>query len=302
MLSSASSEMFIQESETNVTELYTPESHLAKEIYPRVIAVIVARNEEYVIEETIRALQFQTHQIMNIVVVDDGSTDETPEIVKKMGCTIVSLPYHQESLIGNPKLASRWNIGFKQAEHFKPDYILTLGADHRLPPNYVEELLKNMNEKIVISSGRLEGELYEETMPRGSGRLIDVNFWNFNGGLRFPIVYGWESYILYKARSLGYETRSFRDIVSKTRKVSGGARKAESYGRAMKELGYWSFHAIARSLLLSIKNPREGYLMVYNFLKHSGREQLDIAHYVNEYQKRQFKNRVLNFIGNFGRR
>ena len=302
MLFPASSEMFIQENEMTVTELNTPESHLAKEIFPRVVAVIVARNEEDVIEETIRAVQFQTHKIEHIVVVDDGSTDKTPEIVKKMGCAIDSLPSHQESLIGNPQLASRWNVGFKHAEYFKPDYILTLGADHYLPSNYVEELLKCMNEKIVVSSGRLDGELYEETMPRGSGRLIDVNFWSVNGGLRFPIVYGWESYILYKARSLGYETRSFRDIVSKTRKVSGGVFKAESYGRAMKELGYWSFHAIARSLLLSIKNPREGYLMMNNFLKHSSREQLDIAQYVNESQKRQFKNRVLKFFRNFGRR
>ena len=301
-MSPTSSEMFMHENGTTITEFITPESHLVKEIYPRVVAVIVARDEEDVIEESIRSLQLQTHKILNIVVGDDGLTDGTPQIVKEMGCSLVSLPYHQESLIGNPQLASKWNIGYKQAELFKPDYILTLGADHSLPSNYVEELLKRMNDKIVVSSGRVDGELFEETMPRGSGRLIDVNFWNLNGGLRYPIVYGWESYILYKAQSLGFETRSFRDIVSKTRKVSGGARKAVSYGRAMKELGYWPFHAIARSLLLSLKNPREGYLMAINFLKHSNREQLDITKYVNEHQKKRFKNRLWKFIRNFGRR
>jgi len=292
----------VQQDETPVTQQLTPVSLEVERTYPKVVAVIVARNEEDVIEKTITAIRLQSHKIWQIVVIDDGSTDETTRIVKEMGCTLISLPYHSESLVGKPQLAIRWNIGFEQAELFEPDYILILGADHILPENYVERLLKRMNDKIVIASGRLEGEIFKETMPRGSGRLIDVKFWRKVGGLKFPIIYGWEPYIVYKAQSIGFETRAFRDIVSKTRKVSGGTSKAESYGRAMKELGYYSVHAIARSLLLSLKNPKEGFIMAYNFFKRSRNEELDVAKYVNEYQRKRFIGQILEFIKNKGRR
>jgi glycosyltransferase involved in cell wall biosynthesis len=260
------------------------------------VAVIVARNEEGVIKSTIKSLKHQSHKIWKIVVVDDGSTDETPRIATEMGSILIALPYHSESLIGNPQLALRWNLGFEQAELFEPDYILIIGADHILPENYVEELLTRMDNNVVIASGRLEGEIHKETMPRGSGRLIDVNFWKNAGGLRFPIIYGWESYIVYKALSLGFETRAFPDIVSKTRSVSRGMLKAECYGRAMKELGYCTSHAFARSLLLSLKNPKEGLIMAYSFILHSRREHLDIAKYVNEYQRKHLVREIINFI------
>ena len=301
-MSSESSMEYIQQNETANTQLHTPVSSEVVSTYPKVVAVIVARNEEDMIEKTITALELQSHKIWKIIVVDDGSTDETTRIAKEMGHTLISLPYHSESLIGNPQLALRWNIGFEQAELFEPDYILILGADHILPENYVERLLLYMNEKIVIASGRLEGEIFKETMPRGSGRLIDIKFWKKVGGPKFPMTYGWESYIVYKAQSLGFETRAFRDIVSKTRKVSGGTSKAESYGRAMKELGYYSVHAIARSLLLSLKNPKEGLIMAYSFFTHSRIEELDVAKYVNEYQRKRFIGQILEFIKNKGRR
>lgn len=288
--------------ETTVSSLHDPVSLKLISFHPKVVAVIVARNEEGVIKSTIKSLNHQSHKIWKIVVVDDGSTDKTPRIATEMGCILISLHYHSESLIGNPQLALRWNLGFKQAELFEPDYILIIGADHILPENYVEELLKRMDNKVVIASGRLEGEIHKETMPRGSGRLIDVNFWKKAGGLRFPIIYGWESYIVYKALSLGCETTAFPDIVSKTRSVSRGKLKAESYGRAMKELGYCATHAIARSLLLSLKNPKEGLMMAYSFFSHSKREELDIAKYVSEYQRKHLVRGIINFIKNKGRR
>ena len=48
----------------------------------KVVAVIVARNEKESIWETIDSLKQQTLSLDKIIVVNDGSTDETVEIAR----------------------------------------------------------------------------------------------------------------------------------------------------------------------------------------------------------------------------
>ncbi len=57
----------------------------------RVIAVIPAYNEEESLPRTLNELTSVRPDI-DVVVVDDGSTDKTAEIAKSMGYTVISLP------------------------------------------------------------------------------------------------------------------------------------------------------------------------------------------------------------------
>ena len=121
----------------------------------RVVAIIVARDESDVIEGTIQSLRDQTHPPEKVILIDDGSKDKTGSIAYRMGCSVK----RYESLevfgfrkrTGSPDLALRWNMGLELAETLKPDYILFIGADHKLPPNYIEELLRRMIENRIGS-------------------------------------------------------------------------------------------------------------------------------------------------------
>ena len=167
----------------------------------KICAVICARNEKDNIAETINSLKSQTYPIDKIIVVDDGSIDGTGEIAKKLGCLVVRLPPHEESLVGRPELAERINEGLKLAKDFNPDYILIVGADHSLPRDYVEKLLERMEEnpRLVIASGVISKEPWMHLSPRGSGRLIKASFWREVSGLQYPVCWGWESWLCFKA-------------------------------------------------------------------------------------------------------
>ncbi len=278
--------------------------NMGKNIKSEVIAVIIARNEEKNIAETISSLKQQTFSINKIIVVNDGSIDKTGKIAREMGCIIVDLPYHEESFVGRPELAERWNAGLRIAEKYNPDYILILGADHVLPEDYVEQIIRRMeaNSKLVVASGHIKGEPYSEFSPRGSGRIIKVSWLKKEfGSLSFPVCWGWEAYILLRALKSGYEVKCFHEIESETRRHTG-LNKAEYWGKAMYALGYDWKYALGRCLLTFFKSPKAGLRMFWGWVRHKDVERTDIAEWVNRMQKREFWRRAWRVVKHAGRR
>ena len=261
----------------------------------KISAIIVARNEEKLLPKTLDSLVNQTLKLHKIILVDDGSIDRTAEIAKKYGCIVVRLPYHEESYVGRPELAERFNRGLELID--EEDYVLIMGADHVLPKNYVEEIVKKMeaDPSLVIAGGHIKGEFYDETAVRGSGRVVRVSFWKKVNGLRYPVCWGWESWLIFKAMQLGYKVRCFREITSIVlRKTS--LRKAGYYGKAMYALGYHWKYALGRSLITFIHSPREGLKMLWNYLTHKDVKRLDIAGYVYNLQTQMFWKKVKHII------
>jgi len=259
----------------------------------KVVALIVARNEEKNIFNVISALKNQTLPISNIVFVDDGSIDKTVNIAESLDCILLSLPFHKENLVGTPDLSIRWNIGLKTVIKYSPDYVLLMGGDHILHKNYVEELLNNMTGKIIIASGRISGEGFKKTAPRGSGRLVKVSFWMNINKMQYPINYGWESWILFKAMQQGFETRCFRNIITKIERPTS-IKNISLSGKSLYAKGYNWKYVLHRCL--SYRSISKGFLLFWSWFRHNNVERLDVAEFVNEMQNKRFWDQLKKII------
>ena len=264
--------------------------------------VVPARNEEKYIEKTLSALRKQTVPPSQIIVVDDGSKDGTSQIASKYADVVVRLPDRGYGVAGKPELAEVVNEGLRRVRK-DVDYVLICGADQILPEDYFETISNEMksNAKLVVASGRIKGEPYVEYAPRGSGRVVDAQFWRGVSNLQYPAEWGWEAWLCYKALQLGYEVRSFQEVVTELQRPTR-LGKAVEWGKAMYAFGYDWKYALGRCVLTFFKNPKAGGSMFWGWLLHKDVNRLDIADWVNQMQKKKFWKRVWTVIRRGGRK
>jgi glycosyltransferase involved in cell wall biosynthesis len=272
----------------------------------RSLGVVVAvRNEEGSIEKVLRALDEQRLRPVEVVVVNDGSTDKTPSVLEKTSntlhykLTVVTLPFHSKSLVGRPELARVFNSGLRVLRDGEPlvDYVMILGGDHALPPYYCERILDSMekDERLAVASGWITNEPFWENVPRGSSMVVRVQFWKDAGDLQFPVNYGWESWVYLKAMQLGYRTRSFKDIPTTISRKTN-LMKGVLYGRAMYALGYDWTYALGRSLLVARKSPRAAFQMLAGYLNHNGVSKLEVSAFLAAEQRRMILKRAVGIL------
>jgi glycosyltransferase involved in cell wall biosynthesis len=238
----------------------------------RVAAVIPARNEENFIDKTLAALFDQHTRPGKVIVVNDGSTDRTADVASAAGAEVVDMPDRGYNVQGMPVLAGVINRGLQrlQARGYgnADDYVLILGADHILPPNYITAVLDAMaaDRKLALCSGVIAGE--RSIVPRGSGRVVKADFWQ-SVGFCYPENYGFETYLVLKAQQQGYSVKVLKDLVTRTLRKTGRNYKKSvyvSYGKSLKALGYSRLYSAARIGLISIKNPKGGFYMFKGYL------------------------------------
>lgn len=107
----------------------------------KVSIITPAYNSSLYIEKTIASVQSQSISDWEMIVVDDGSTDETPEIVKKLSQQDSRIKLIQKENGGS---ASARNVGLKQA---KGDYIQFLDADDTIAYDKLERQVELMDQK-----------------------------------------------------------------------------------------------------------------------------------------------------------
>ena len=122
------------------------------------VLITSARNEEEYVGETLKTVVEQTVLPIRWIIVDDGSTDRTAEIVKAYVDK-----YHFIQLISVQGDTVR-NFGskskavahaYEQMRDIEFDYVGNLDADIALYPAYYEDILKKMivNPKLGIAGG-----------------------------------------------------------------------------------------------------------------------------------------------------
>ncbi len=189
------------------------------------IIISPVRNEAANIEHTIKSVLSQTARPKRWVIVDDGSTDGTIEIVRRYlpgndfmeHLTLEDRGFYDLMTGGEIKAFYR---GYYLIEDQECDFIVKLDGDISFDEKYFEELLEcfYQNPKLGIASGiccyeTSDGLVKEYAHPkhvRGAARMYRRSCWNDIGG---PIQdLGWDAIDVYKARMFGWETGSFDQL------------------------------------------------------------------------------------------
>lgn len=110
-----------------------------------VTAVIPAYNEENYINECIQTLLEQTYKPFEIIFIDDGSTDDTKEIIKGYNIQLLEQEHKGPG-------AAR-NFGVSKA---KGDIVIFVDADMKFDKDYVKNLVKPILEGKAIGTNHAE--------------------------------------------------------------------------------------------------------------------------------------------------
>ena len=124
--------------------------------------IIPAFNEEDAIGSTLdKLVGMKIHETHEIIVVDDGSDDHTPEIVKKYP---VTLKRHQM----NKGYGAALKTGIR---HATGDRIILMDSDGQHDPKYIEEIRKMLEEFDMVIGERSDTS-YQVKRRKAGKRLI----------------------------------------------------------------------------------------------------------------------------------
>ncbi|RJR28765.1 glycosyltransferase [Candidatus Microgenomates bacterium] len=121
---------------------------------PIVSIIIPAYNEEEVIERLLLSINAQSYPNIECIVVDDASTDSTPDIAKALATKVYSRKHFERSV--------QRNFGASKANG---DYLLFLDADMALTKNVVAQCIYVMQR---------DGSIGAVAIPEES---VAKNFW-----------------------------------------------------------------------------------------------------------------------------
>jgi hypothetical protein len=188
-----------------------------------------------------------------VIVVNDGSTDNTLEIInsrrKAFGkIYVLNTESTTRDIRRVPKLLNL-ALDFAEKELLpKTSFMMVSGDDNELTTTYSQKIMENMEKdpRVGVASGDwIDSHARQgDQMPHGGGRFVLTSLMNQIGG-RYPIVYGWETWLLYKAMQLGYSVKIFPEVrYSHLRPFQAG--NLTGWGRAMYSLGFPIYFVILR--------------------------------------------------------
>lgn len=125
----------------------------------KISIVTTAYNIEAYVEKCLDSLLAQTHKDIEIIVVNDCSTDTTMDIVGKFEDERIKVVNHSQNM--GAGWARRTGIGAATG-----DYVITVDGDDWLAPDFIEALAKNAEETDadIVSGGitYVWSDTYEE--------------------------------------------------------------------------------------------------------------------------------------------
>jgi len=188
------------------------------------LLITAARNEEAFIEKTIKSVIAQTNLPLKWIIVSDGSTDGTDEIIKCYSSKFDFISLMQcsgEKLRSFGSKAKAVMFAYDSVKHLDFEYIGNLDADISFDSNYYENILsKFKQDKNLGIAGGVRFDFCDNSFIKVSCALNSVGgpFQLFNrecfeqvGGYS-PLKYGGvDAAAEIRARMLGWKVQSFPD-------------------------------------------------------------------------------------------
>ena len=144
----------------------------------KLISVIVpVYNTEKYIEKCVMSILNQTYKNLEIILIDDGSTDNSPQI-----CDSLAEKDNRITVIHQPNggVSSARNIGL---DNTHGDYITFVDSDDYIEPNMIEFLSENIGDTNIAMCGYTSVEENGNLSPQENVTVTDGiistdTFWN----------------------------------------------------------------------------------------------------------------------------
>jgi len=236
----------------------------------KLLVVSPCRNEERFIELTLRSVINQTRRPDRWIIVDDSSTDSTPEIVARYAAEHPWIELLRRRRAGErqmgPGVIAAFNAGLEHAGDYDYSFVAKTDCDVEFPPDAFEKILARFeDERIGISGGavhlvmgdRLFFERYAPYHVSGATKFYGRECFEDIGGLQQ--VYGWDIVDETDARRHGWETETLAEITIKHHRLQGSAfgriRGRVIWGWGAYASGGHPLFAIARGIFRMAEPP-----------------------------------------------
>lgn len=230
----------------------------------RYVVITPARNEGPEIEITIQGMLQQTVLPAKWIIVDDGSTDESVEILNVYAERVpwIEVVRRKDRGFRSPGggVMEAFRDGYSVIGGFHWNFLVKLDADLTLEPDYFERCFDRFqsNPQLGVGGGTVFNETptgrVVESNPtfhvRGATKIYRRDCWEAIGGL-IPSP-GWDTFDEVKAARLGWKTESFPEIMVLQRRETGANegtwRDYAKNGRANYICGYHPLFMLLKCL------------------------------------------------------
>lgn len=186
------------------------------------VLISPCRNEVDYMRRTLDSVVAQSVLPTRWIIVDDGSTDATPQILAEYSAqydwiTVVPKPDRGHRAVG-PGVIEAFYAGYNMITPTDYTYLCKLDLDLDLPSGYFEELIKRMEADPRIAScsgkayfenekGQMQSENISDDMSLGMTRFYRVSAFEAIGGFVHEVI--WDGIDCHKARMLGWKAVSW---------------------------------------------------------------------------------------------
>lgn len=224
-----------------------------------------ARNEAEYIRDTLDSVLAQTALPKRWIIIDDGSTDDTPRILADYAKIHKFIEVHSREDRGKRALGGGvvevFNQGMEILGDDPVEFVCKLDVDLILPPRYFERLLEEMakDERLGSVSGKpyyragdeLKSERIGDDVSAGMTKFYRRAFLDDIGGLVKGLI--WDGIDCYRGRMLGWRSKSIEDPELRFihLRPMGSSDKGIMTGRRRLGEGYWFLGAAPSFVLAS---------------------------------------------------